>query len=88
VIPTLIAAALIALLVVVFVIPVLRDNRARRKQADAVEVSRVDPYWAEMKRVLDEPYNALPGAGNAKDGARIASRPSQIPHQTNRGRTR
>jgi hypothetical protein len=74
VIPALIAAALFALLVVVFVIPVLRDNRARRKQQDAIEVSRVDPYWADMKRVLDEPRTALPWLDDPKSGgARIAA---------------
>lgn len=35
-----------------------------------------------------EPYNALPAVDNPKaGGARIARHVSQIPHQTNRGRS-
>jgi hypothetical protein len=35
-----------------------------------------------------EPYNALPGGDNPKEGgARVARHVSQIPHQTNRGRS-
>lgn len=83
-----VAAAAFAVLVVVFVVPVLCDNRARRKQADAVEECQASPYWAGMKALLDEPYNVLPAGDNPKTGGRIASRPSGIPHQLNRGRTR
>lgn len=97
-----IAAAAVVLLLAVIVIPGLRDNRSRRKQADAVEERQVGPYWAGVKAALAEPYSPLPGVDNPKaGGARIASDRqyravqaarrardvSDMPRQMNRGRS-
>ena len=43
---------------------------------------------ASMPPPEPEPYNPLPAIDNPKAGAVIASRPADIPHQLNRGRTR
>jgi hypothetical protein len=72
--PYLIAAAcLFALLVWVFVIPVLRDEHARRHRMDAAEKQQIDAFFEPLKRDRDD-YLASLDLGFTEDPEAFAAR--------------